>query len=86
VRDRASYAFAIVSVAAVIQKDGTGRVAFGGVAPKPWRVESAEAQLAKGSAKVVEQAFADARPMPDNAFKIPLAQRTLTGILAEARS
>lgn len=86
VRDRASYAFAIVSVAAVIQKDGSGRVAFGGVAPKPWRVEAAEAHLATGSAKVVEQAFADARPMPDNAFKIPLAQRTLAGILAEARS
>ena len=85
VRDRASYAFAIVAVAAVVHKDGSGRVAFGGVAPKPWRVEAAEAQLAAGSSKVVEQAFAGATPKPDNAFKIPLARRTLAGILAEAR-
>ncbi|MGI4878342.1 MAG: FAD binding domain-containing protein, partial [Janthinobacterium lividum] len=41
VRDRASYAYALVSVAAVIQRDGTGRVAIGGIAPKPWRVEAA---------------------------------------------
>ncbi|WP_174297552.1 FAD binding domain-containing protein, partial [Sphingomonas bacterium] len=41
VRDRASYAFALVSVAAVIRPDGTGRVAFGGMAPRPWRVEAA---------------------------------------------
>lgn len=44
VRDRASYAFALVSVAAIIQRDGSGRVALGGVAPKPWRVEAAEAE------------------------------------------
>ena len=43
VRDRASYAFALVSVAAIVQRDGTGRVALGGVAHKPWRVEAAEA-------------------------------------------
>jgi xanthine dehydrogenase YagS FAD-binding subunit len=42
VRDRSSYAFALVSVAAVLQKDGGGRLAFGGVAPNPWRVEAAE--------------------------------------------
>uniref|UniRef100_UPI0015757578 FAD binding domain-containing protein n=1 Tax=Sphingomonas bacterium TaxID=1895847 RepID=UPI0015757578 len=42
VRDRASYAYALVSVAAVIQPDGSGRVAFGGVAPRPWRVEAAD--------------------------------------------
>ena len=41
VRDRASYAFALVSVAAIVQRDGTGRIALGGVAPKPWRVEAA---------------------------------------------
>ncbi len=46
VRDRASYAYALVSVAAVIQPDGTGRVAVGGIAPKPWRVEEAEAAAA----------------------------------------
>src|SRR5215208_3147565 len=45
VRDRASFAFALVSVAAVVQRDGTGRVALGGVAHKPWRVEAAEAEL-----------------------------------------
>ncbi len=46
-RDRASYAYALVSVAAVVQPDGTGRVAFGGVAHRPWRVEEAEAELPK---------------------------------------
>jgi hypothetical protein len=48
VRDRASYAFALVSVATILQRDGTGRVAVGGVAHKPWRVEEAEAELPKG--------------------------------------
>ncbi|GGO90052.1 FAD binding domain-containing protein [Stakelama pacifica] len=86
VRDRRSYAFALVSVAAVIQPDGTGRVAFGGVAPKPWRVEAAEALLPHGAKAVVERAFADARPTRDNSFKIPLAERTLAGVIAEARS
>ena len=46
VRDRASYAFALVSVGAIVQRDGTGRVALGGVAHKPWRVEAAEAETA----------------------------------------
>jgi xanthine dehydrogenase YagS FAD-binding subunit len=86
VRDRASYAFALVSVAAVIQRDGSGRVAFGGVAPKPWRVEAADAALTQGAAAVTRRAFADARPTEDNAFKIPLAQRTLAGVLAEAKA
>ena len=86
VRDRRSYAFALVSVAAVIQPDGTGRVAFGGVAPKPWRVEAAEALLPQGAGAVVKRAFADARPTRDNAYKIPLAERTLAGVIAEARS
>jgi xanthine dehydrogenase YagS FAD-binding subunit len=52
VRDRASYAFALVSVAAVLQKDGTGRVAVGGVAHKPWRVEAAEAEMPRGAQAV----------------------------------
>ena len=86
VRDRRSYAYALVSVAAVIQPDGTGRVAFGGVAPKPWRSAAADAQLPNGAAAVVRTAFADARPTEQNAFKIPLAERTLAGILAEMRS
>ncbi len=86
VRDRSSYAFALVSVAAVIQKDGSGRVAFGGVAPKPWRVESAEAEMPNGADKVTESVFADARPTKENAFKIPLARRTLAGALADAKA
>jgi hypothetical protein len=49
VRDRASYAFALVSVAAVVQRDGSGRIALGGVAHKPWRVEAAEASLPQGA-------------------------------------
>ncbi|MCV0382717.1 MAG: xanthine dehydrogenase family protein subunit M [Erythrobacter sp.] len=85
VRDRRSYAFALVSVAAVIQSDGTGQVAFGGVAPRPWRLPEADAQLRNGAAAVVRTAFADARPTEDNKFKIPLAERTLAGILAEAK-
>jgi xanthine dehydrogenase YagS FAD-binding subunit len=85
VRDRASYAFALVSVAAVLQKDGSGRVAFGGVAHKPWRVEAAEADLPQGSAAVAGKAFAGARPTEDNRFKIPLAERTLAAVIAEAR-
>ena len=85
VRDRASYAFALVSVAAVVQKDGSGRVAFGGMAHKPWRVEAAEAALPKGAAATAKIAFAGATPTHDNAFKVPLAERTLAAVLREAR-
>ena len=60
VRDRASYAFALVSVAAIVQRDGTGRVALGGVAHKPWRVEAAERELPRG-AKAVASAAARRR-------------------------
>jgi xanthine dehydrogenase YagS FAD-binding subunit len=86
VRDRASYAFALVSVAAVIQRDGTGRVALGGVAHKPWRVEAAEAELLRGARRVSERLLADARPTRDNAFKLTLVERTLGSVLTEARS
>lgn len=86
VRDRASYAFALVSVAAVIQEDGTGRVAFGGVAHKPWRIEAAEAALPQGAKAVTQKVFADARPTEDNKFKITLAERTLAAVIAQARS
>jgi xanthine dehydrogenase YagS FAD-binding subunit len=86
VRDRASYAFALVAVAAVIQPDGTGRVAFGGVAPRPWRLAEADAALPQGAAAVARIAFADATPRPDNRFKIALAERALAAILAEGRS
>jgi xanthine dehydrogenase YagS FAD-binding subunit len=84
-RDRASYAFALVSVAAVIQPDGTGRVAFGAVAPKPWRVEAAEAMISQGAAAVTRAAFAGARPTEDNRFKLTLAERTLAVVLAQAK-
>ncbi len=86
VRDRASYAFALVSVAAVVQKDGTGRAAFGGVAHKPWRVEAAEAAMAQGAATVTAQAFAGAKPTSENAFKLSLATRALASTLSEARA
>lgn len=86
VRDRASYAFALVSVAAVIQEDGTGRVAFGGVAHKPWRIEAAEAALPQGAKAVTQKVFADASPTEDNKFKITLAERTLAAVIAQARS
>ncbi|WP_298951587.1 xanthine dehydrogenase family protein subunit M [uncultured Methylobacterium sp.] len=85
VRDRASYAYALVSVAAVMQPDGTGRVAFGGVAHRPWRVEEAEAELPKGAKAVTARAFAGARPTHDNGFKLTLAERTLGAALHEAR-
>jgi xanthine dehydrogenase YagS FAD-binding subunit len=86
VRDRASYAFALVSVAAVIQRDGTGRVAVGGVAHKPWRVETAESDLPRGPKAVSEKLLADAKPTHDNAFKVPLVERTLGAVIAEARN
>jgi xanthine dehydrogenase YagS FAD-binding subunit len=86
VRDRASYAFALVSVAAVIQEDGGGAVAVGGVAPKPWRVEAAEAELPRGAKATAARLMEGAQPRPDNAFKIPLVERTLAAALAEAQA
>ena len=86
VRDRASYAFALVSVAAVVQRDGTGRVALGGVAHKPWRVEAAEAEMPRGAKAAASAMLAGAKPTHDNAFKLPLVERTIAAVLAEARS
>jgi xanthine dehydrogenase YagS FAD-binding subunit len=86
VRDRASYAYALVSVAAVIQPDGSGRVALGGVAHKPWRVEAAEAALPRGARATTEALLAGAKPTHDNAYKIKLAERTLGAALIEARA
>ncbi|TQJ96569.1 xanthine dehydrogenase family protein subunit M [Achromobacter sp. SLBN-14] len=86
VRDRASYAFALVSVAAVVQDDGAGRVALGGVAPQPWRDASAEAQLPDGAARVTDALLAGAAPTPDNAFKLTLARRALGAVLTQART
>jgi xanthine dehydrogenase YagS FAD-binding subunit len=85
VRDRASYAFALVSVAAIVQRDGAGRVALGGVAHKPWRVEAAERDLARGAKAVADGLLAGARTTHDNAFKVPLVERTLASVLAEAK-
>jgi len=86
VRDRASYAFALVSVAAIVQPDGSGRVALGGVAHKPWRVEQADAQVSQGAQAVYDALFADAHPTTENAFKLTLAKRTLASVLTEARA
>lgn len=85
VRDRASYAFALVSVAAVIQKDGSGRAAFGGVAARPWRVEAAEAAMTQGARAVASGVFAGAKPTEENQFKILLAERTLASVMAQAK-
>ena len=85
VRDRASYAFALISVAAIVQDDGSGRVALGGVAHKPWRVESSEFAMAEGAKPVVKELLADAKPTTENEFKIKLVERTLDAILTSAR-
>jgi len=86
VRDRASYAFALISVGAIVQPDGSGRVALGGVAHKPWRIEAADAELPRGAEAVTARLLADARPTDQNAFKLPLVRRTLAAALAEARN
>lgn len=85
VRDRASYAFALVSVAAVLQPDGTGRVALGGVAYKPWRKEAADALLPQGASAVIGKLLEGATPTPENAFKVLLAERTLAAVLQDAK-
>jgi xanthine dehydrogenase YagS FAD-binding subunit len=94
VRDRASYAFALVSVAAILDLDGdrvrAARVAFGGLSYKPWR--SAEAEAALVGAPATRTAFdaagtaalRDARGYGHNDFKIPLARRTLRATLTQA--
>jgi xanthine dehydrogenase YagS FAD-binding subunit len=93
VRDRASYAFALVSVAAVLTvEDGRIadiRLALGGVAAKPWRASVAEAALRGGPATeatfhaAAEAELAAARPLRDNGFKIELAKRTIAAMLAD---
>ncbi|MEG8100970.1 xanthine dehydrogenase family protein subunit M [Xanthomonas hortorum] len=86
VRDRASYAFALVSVAAVVQRDGSARVGVGGVAHKPWRSEAAEAQSRQGARAIASVLLDGAQPTEHNAFKLPLVERTLTAILADTRA
>ena len=94
VRDRASYAFALVSVAAVIRLDG-GRIAhaalaFGGLAHRPWRDPAVEAALTGGAPsdalfeRAADALLRDARGQGSNDFKIPLARRTLKAVLREA--
>ncbi|WP_333826638.1 FAD binding domain-containing protein [Pararhodobacter sp.] len=93
VRDRASYAFALVSVAAgVSMRDGRIediRLAFGGIAPKPWRALKAEAALRGGPATpeafaaAMDIELADARPFAGNAFKVELLKRTTAAVLVE---
>jgi xanthine dehydrogenase YagS FAD-binding subunit len=94
VRDRASYAFAMVSVAAIIDKSGgnirSAKLAFGGLAHKPWRVAEAEtaltgAALSEASANAAaDRVLQGARGFGHNDFKIPLVRRTLRAVLTEA--
>jgi xanthine dehydrogenase YagS FAD-binding subunit len=85
VRDRASYAFALISVGAIVQRDGSGRVALGGVGHKPWRVGSAEAEMPRGAKAVTAALLAGAKTSHENAYKLPLVERTLAGVLAQAK-
>jgi len=80
VRDRTSYAFALVSVAAVFAKDGQARFAFGGIGARPWRTDAADAAAPSGAAAVAEAALTGARPTVHNAFKQQLTARTLASI------
>jgi xanthine dehydrogenase YagS FAD-binding subunit len=93
VRDRASYVFALISVAAALELEGETvkdvRLAFGGVAPKPWRAWKAEEALkgrpatAESFRAGAEAELADARPLRDNGFKVELAIRTMVAVLGE---
>ncbi len=94
VRDRSSYAFALVSVAAALEVGDDGmirdvRVALGGVAHKPWRARTAE-NLLRGQPpsedlfrRASESELASARPLRDNGFKVALAQRTVVAVLTQ---
>lgn len=93
-RDRLSYAFALVSVAAALDLDGdrirTARLALGGVAHKPWRNTGAEALLAGKTAtretfaQAAEMIVAEAKPQSENGFKIELARRAIVRGLEQA--
>ncbi|HTL75232.1 MAG TPA: xanthine dehydrogenase family protein subunit M [Casimicrobiaceae bacterium] len=96
VRDRASYEFALVSVAAGLEMDGKrvrdARIVLGGVAHRPWRASGAERALVGHAldddtlAKAALAATEGARPYRDNAFKVTLAQRAVARALREAAS
>ncbi|WP_406220995.1 FAD binding domain-containing protein [Streptomyces decoyicus] len=91
-RDRASYAFALVSVAAVLEvHDGVvqrAALAFGGLAHRPWRARAAEEVLHGAPAtedtfaRAADAELAAARPLRDNGFKVPLARNLAVGVLA----
>lgn len=94
IRDRSSYAFALVSVAAALEVEQNGRIAevrlaLGGVAHKPWRARAAEASLQGAIASeanfraAAEAELAEARGRPGNAFKIELARRAIVATLTE---
>ncbi len=83
VRDRASYAFALVSVGAVFGKDRTARFAFGGIGAKPWRVGQADAAAQSGAKAVAEAALNGARTTEHNDFKKLLVERTLMSLYRE---
>jgi xanthine dehydrogenase YagS FAD-binding subunit len=86
VRDRASYAFALVSVAAIIPKKGAPRFAFGGVAPRPWRSEIAEAHAVLDVDAAADAVLSGAVTTPENAFKTTLLRRTLHAVFDQARA
>lgn len=93
IRDRASYAFALVSVAAAVEiEDGkirNARLALGGVAPKPWRALEAERVLSGAQANIetfraaADAELTNARGYRDNRFKIELTRRTIASVLSE---
>ena len=84
VRERASFSFAVVSVAAVLS-DGDMRIALGGVAHKPWRARRAEQALREGAdfAEAAEAELEEARPLRDNAYKVKLARNLIVQALEE---
>ena len=94
IRERTSYAFAVVSAATALHMDGgtivAARIALGGVAAKPWRAKAAEAALVGATpgpeafARAADAAIADARPSGDNSFKIELARRIVVRALTRA--
>jgi len=95
VRDRNSFAFALVSVAVALDlySNGNireGRIALGGVAHKPWRMREAEAALAGQKADerafqaAAEELLRDAKPLRHNAFKVELARRSIIRALTTA--
>ncbi len=86
VRDRASYAYALVSVAAVLHRGRHRTRRDRRHRPEAVAVEAADAAMPRGAAAVASLLLADARPTHDNAFKVPLVERTLAAAIAEARA